>query len=85
MSSMMGMICSWRERGNPSPSQTVAFSFCTREDSSTGLPMAVREGDIKYEVCDFMNGSDRTAYRRTPCGPGVCRSTLQWTAVEQGC
>jgi len=85
MSSMMGMICSWRERGNPSPSQTVAFSFCTREDSSTGLPMAVREGDFKYEVCDFMNGSDRSAYHRTPCGPGVCGSTLQWTAVEQDC
>ena len=40
MSSMMGMICSWRERGNPSPSQTVAFNFCTREDNSTGLPIA---------------------------------------------
>lgn len=43
MSSMMGMICSWRERGKPSASHTVAFSFCTRSLTSMGRPMA-REG-----------------------------------------
>ena len=36
----MGMICSWRERGKSSASQTVAFSRWTREATSAGLPIA---------------------------------------------
>ena len=35
----MGMICSWRERGKSLASQTVAFSRCTRDATSTGLPI----------------------------------------------
>lgn len=45
----MGMICSCRERGKFSASQTVAFSFCTRRATSTGLPIPVFGIDTREE------------------------------------